>query len=529
MRNYILSTGKRVLNFQQQSSSSSSSLSSKSFKSNRNNININNCILPCSITSTSTTTSTTTTTTTRSFHAAGITSASAKRPHKTGTNTTKISTLDLALKQIEKSYGRGSIMKFGEKKIEKVEVISTGSMSLDLALGVGGLPKGRIVEVYGPESSGKTTVALHVVAESQKTGGTCVFIDAEHALDPAYAAKIGVNLQDLYISQPDCGEQALDIAETLIKSGNVDCIIVDSVAALVPKAELDGEMGDSHVALQARLMSQAMRRLTAAIARSNCLIIFINQIRQKVGVIFGSNETTPGGNALRFYSSVRLDVRRGSQIKQNAEAMGSKTRVKVVKNKMAPPFQTAEFDMVFNQGIDRYGELIDLGVKFDIVKKSGAWFSMNDPNSVDGIDEPLILGQGRDNAKLFIKENSDLAKQIKTSIMQQSKENDQLALANMIHSSTKSLASQAEDDIIGEPLLIGSDLEIDSMSDSEEVIMEDMPSMIEINPPIVHAMGDDDNYGDNNNNMELSTGKKKNTKKIVLTDIQSVKPMDLTA
>lgn len=308
----------------------------------------------------------------------------------------KLKALDAAIAQIEKQYGKGSVMKLGDNSANmNVETVPTGSLSLDIALGLGGLPKGRIVEVYGPESSGKTTVALHCVAEVQKRGGIAGFIDAEHALDPVYARNIGVDIDNLYISQPDCGEQALEITETMVRSGAVDIVVVDSVAALVPKAEIDGDMGDSHVGLQARLMSQALRKLTAVISKSNCIVIFINQLREKVGVMFGNPETTTGGRALKFYSSVRLDVRRTESLKQGGEIVGNHVRVKVVKNKIAPPFREAEFDIMFGQGISREGDVLDLAVNAGIVNKSGAWYAY----------EGDKIGQGRENAKTYIHEN----------------------------------------------------------------------------------------------------------------------------
>ncbi len=318
--------------------------------------------------------------------------------------------LETALSQIEKSFGKGSIMKMGNQESLEVEAISTGSVSLDIALGVGGIPKGRVIEIYGPESSGKTTLTLHCVAEAQKAGGTCAFIDAEHALDPVYAKKLGVNTDELLISQPDTGEQALEIADTLTRSGAVDLIIIDSVAALVPKAELEGEMGDSHMGLQARLMSQALRKLTASVSRTHCTIIFINQIRQKIGVMFGNPETTTGGNALKFYASVRLDIRRIGAIKDKDEVVGNQTRVKVVKNKVAPPFKTVEFDIMYGSGISKEGELIDLGVKLDIVEKSGSWFSYNNQR----------IGQGKENVRQFLKDQPDVAAEIESTIRAQS-------------------------------------------------------------------------------------------------------------
>ena len=311
--------------------------------------------------------------------------------------------LDAALAQIEKQYGKGSVMKLGDSSANmNIEVIPTGSLSLDIALGLGGVPRGRIIEVFGPESSGKTTVALHIVAEIQKRGGIAGFIDAEHALDPVYAKNIGVNIDDLYISQPDCGEQALEITETMVRSGAVDVIIVDSVAALVPKAEIDGEMGDSHMGLHARLMSQALRKLTAVVSKTNCVVIFINQLREKVGVVFGNPEVTTGGRALKFYASVRMDVRRIDTLKMGGEIVGNRTRVKVVKNKVAPPFKEAEFDIMFGKGISREGDILDLAVANDIVDKSGAWYAyMGDK-----------IGQGRENAKAFLAENPAICAEI---------------------------------------------------------------------------------------------------------------------
>ncbi len=315
--------------------------------------------------------------------------------------------LEAALGQIERAFGKGSIMKLGQRDASvETEVISTGSLGLDIALGIGGLPRGRIVEIYGPESSGKTTLALHVIAEAQKAGGTCAFIDAEHALDPSYARKLGVNIDELLISQPDAGEQALEIADTLVRSGAIDVLVIDSVAALVPRAELEGEMGDSHVGLQARLMSQALRKLTGTISKSRCMVVFINQIRQKIGVMFGSPETTTGGNALKFYASIRLDIRRIGSIKDRETAVGNQTRVKVVKNKMAPPFRVVEFDIMYGEGISKVGELIDLGVKAGIVEKSGAWFS----------HEGQRVGQGRENAKVFMRENPAIADVVEKAI-----------------------------------------------------------------------------------------------------------------
>jgi len=315
--------------------------------------------------------------------------------------------LEAALGQIERAFGKGSVMRLGQHgAADAPEVVSTGSLSLDIALGIGGLPRGRVVEIYGPESSGKTTLALHVIAESQKIGGTCAFIDAEHALDAAYARKLGVNTDDLLISQPDAGEQALEIADTLVRSGAVDVLVVDSVAALVPRAELEGEMGDSHMGLHARLMSQALRKLTGSISRSQCMVIFINQIRMKIGVMFGNPETTTGGNALKFYASVRIDIRRIGAIKEREEVVGNQTRVKVVKNKLAPPFKVVEFDIMYGEGISKNGEIIDLGVKAGVVEKSGAWFSYDGQR----------IGQGRENARAFLKEHPDIASQIEKAI-----------------------------------------------------------------------------------------------------------------
>jgi len=328
-----------------------------------------------------------------------------------GSSMDKAKALDAALSQIERAFGKGSIMRLGKnQQAIEIETVSTGSLGLDIALGVGGLPRGRVIEIYGPESSGKTTLALHTIAESQKKGGVCAFVDAEHALDPVYARKLGVNLDDLLISQPDTGEQALEITDTLVRSGAIDVLVVDSVAALTPRAEIEGEMGDNQPGLQARLMSQALRKLTASISRSNCMVIFINQIRMKIGVMYGSPETTTGGNALKFYASVRLDIRRVSTLKERDEATGNQVRVKVVKNKVAPPFKQVEFDIMFGEGISKAGELIDLGVKAGIVEKSGAWFSFDSQR----------LGQGRENAKTFLKANPDLAAKIETTIRQNS-------------------------------------------------------------------------------------------------------------
>jgi recombination protein RecA len=314
--------------------------------------------------------------------------------------------LEGALAQIEKAFGKGSIMKFGNQEKLEVEATSTGSLSLDIALGVGGIPKGRIIEIYGPESSGKTTLTLHCIAELQKTGGTCAFIDAEHALDPSYARKLHVNVDELLISQPDSGEQALEIADTLVRSGAIDMVVIDSVAALVPKAELEGEMGDATMGAQARLMSQALRKLTAAVSRTNCTIIFINQIRQKIGVMFGNPETTTGGNALKFYASVRIDIRRIGAIKDKEEVVGNLTRCKIVKNKVSPPFKTVDFDIIYGQGISKEGEIIDLGVKAGLIEKSGSWFSYKDQR----------IGQGKENARQFIRENAAVAGEIEAAI-----------------------------------------------------------------------------------------------------------------
>ena len=318
----------------------------------------------------------------------------------------KLKAIEAAMGQIEKQFGKGSVMKLGEESVLDVDSIPTGCLDLDIGLGIGGVPKGRIVEIYGPESSGKTTVALHIVAEAQKLGGAVGFIDAEHALDPSYARKIGVDTENLIVSQPDTGEQGLEIAEALVRSGAIDVIVVDSVAALVPRAEIEGEMGDSHVGLQARLMSQALRKLAGTINKTNCVAIFINQLREKVGVMFGNPETTPGGRALKFYASVRMDVRRIDSIKQGENIVGNRTRIKIIKNKVAPPFRQAEFDIMYNEGISREGNIIDVGVKEEIVQKSGAWFSYGD----------IRLGQGRENAKSYLKENPEVALEIENKI-----------------------------------------------------------------------------------------------------------------
>lgn len=314
--------------------------------------------------------------------------------------------LDAALAQIDRAFGKGSAMKLGSREAMQVEAISTGSLGLDIALGIGGLPKGRVIEIYGPESSGKTTLTLHAIAEAQKAGGTAAFIDAEHALDPGYAKKLGVDVDNLIVSQPDTGEQALEIADTLVRSNAVDILVIDSVAALVPRAEIEGEMGDSHVGLQARLMSQALRKITGSISRSNCMVIFINQIRMKIGVMYGSPETTTGGNALKFYASVRLDIRRTGQIKQGEDIVGNTTRVKVVKNKVAPPFKQVEFDIMYGEGISKTGELLDLGVKAGIVEKSGSWFSY----------DSIRIGQGRENSKNYLMENPEVAAKLEAAI-----------------------------------------------------------------------------------------------------------------
>ncbi|MFC0328858.1 recombinase RecA [Paenibacillus sepulcri] len=332
--------------------------------------------------------------------------------------------LETTLRQIEKQFGKGSVMKLGESNHMKVETVSTGSLALDIALGIGGLPKGRIIEVYGPESSGKTTVALHAIAEVQRVGGQAAFIDAEHALDPLYASKLGVNIDELLLSQPDTGEQGLEIAEALVRSGAVDIVVIDSVAALVPKAEIEGEMGDSHVGLQARLMSQALRKLSGAISKSKTIAIFINQLREKIGVMFGNPETTPGGRALKFYSTIRLDVRRIESIKQGNDIVGNRTRIKVVKNKVAPPFKQAEIDIMYGEGISKEGSIVDIGVEMDIVQKSGAWFSYNGER----------LGQGRENAKQFLKDHADTSTVIENQIREAS------------HLSAAALTASAVDD-----------------------------------------------------------------------------------
>ena len=338
--------------------------------------------------------------------------------------------LEAALAQIDRAFGKGSAMKLGSREAIAIDAVSTGSLGLDIALGIGGLPKGRVIEIYGPESSGKTTLTLHAIAEAQKAGGTAAFIDAEHALDPAYAKKLGVDIDNLIVSQPDTGEQALEIADTLVRSNAVDILVIDSVAALVPRAEIEGEMGDSHVGLQARLMSQALRKITGSISRSNCMVIFINQIRMKIGVMYGSPETTTGGNALKFYASVRLDIRRTGQIKQGEDIVGNTTRVKVVKNKVAPPFKQVEFDIMYGEGISKTGELLDIGVKAGLVEKSGAWFSY----------DSIRIGQGRENAKIWLRENPEMAAKLESSIRGHT---DKVAEEMMVGPS-------AEDDVAGE-------------------------------------------------------------------------------
>lgn len=331
-----------------------------------------------------------------------------KKDNEKGGNVEKNKALDAALSQIERAFGKGSIMRLGQRETVEADVVSTGSLGLDIGLGIGGLPRGRIVEIYGPESSGKTTLALHVIAEAQKAGGTCAFVDAEHALDPSYAVKLGVNVDELLISQPDAGEQALEITDTLVRSGALDVLVIDSVAALVPRAELEGEMGDTHMGLQARLMSQALRKLTSSVSRSNTMIIFINQIRMKIGVMFGNPETTTGGNALKFYASIRMEIRRIGSIKDRDEVVGNQTRVKVVKNKLAPPFKMIEFDIMYGEGISKMGEILDLGVKAGVVEKSGSWFSYGSER----------IGQGRENAKNFLREHPDMTNQIEALIRQ---------------------------------------------------------------------------------------------------------------
>ncbi len=335
-------------------------------------------------------------------------------------NSDRQKALEAALAQIDRAFGKGSAMKLGSREAMQIEAVSTGSLGLDIALGIGGLPKGRVIEIFGPESSGKTTLALHAIAEAQKAGGTAAFIDAEHALDPGYAKKLGVNIDELIVSQPDTGEQALEITDTLVRSNAVDVLVIDSVAALVPRAEIEGEMGDTHVGLQARLMSQALRKITGSISRSNCTVIFINQIRMKIGVMYGSPETTTGGNALKFYASVRLDIRRTGQIKERDDIIGNTTRVKVVKNKVAPPFKQVEFDIMYGEGISKMGEILDLGVKAGIVEKSGAWFSY----------DSIRLGQGRENSKIFLRENPDVAGRIEDLIRGKTDEVSEAMMTN---------------------------------------------------------------------------------------------------
>jgi len=355
----------------------------------------------------------------------------------------KSKALETALSQIERNFGKGSIMKLGQDNpVIDIESISTGSISLDIALGIGGLPKGRIIEIYGPESSGKTTLALHVVAEEQKKEGICAFVDAEHALDPGYAKKLGVNLDELLISQPDTGEQALEITETLVRSGAVSLVVVDSVAALTPRSELEGDMGDAQVGAQARLMSQAMRKLTGSISRSNCMVIFINQIRMKIGVMFGSPETTTGGNALKFYASVRLDIRRIGALKDREEVIGNSTRVKVVKNKVSPPFKQVEFDIMYGEGISKVGEIIDLGVKFDIIEKSGAWFSYGDER----------IGQGRENAKKFLIDNHEIAHEIEEKIRSANGLNQNIT-TNLIEDNTSKETNWENNSLVSNKIL----------------------------------------------------------------------------
>jgi recombination protein RecA len=352
-------------------------------------------------------------------------------------NMDKQKALEAALGQIERNFGKGSIMKLGQQAgVDEIEAISTGSLGLDIALGIGGLPRGRVIEIYGPESSGKTTLSLHVIAEAQKNGGACAFVDAEHALDPVYAKKLGVDIENLLISQPDAGEQALEIADTLVRSGAIDVLVVDSVAALVPRAELEGEMGDTHVGLQARLMSQALRKLTSSIAKSRCMVIFINQIRMKIGVMFGNPETTSGGNALKFYASVRLDIRRIGAVKDRDEVVGNQTRVKVVKNKVAPPFKTVEFDIMYGTGVSKTGELLDLGVKAGIIEKSGTWFSYGDTR----------IGQGRENAKSFLAENPEIAATVEKAIRANAGLVSEAMLAEPAHDDAEDAVDEDGDD-----------------------------------------------------------------------------------
>jgi len=376
----------------------------------------------------------------------------------------KAKALDNAILQIEKTYGKGTVMKLGQAQTYEVDAIPTGSMTLDLALGIGGVPRGRIVEIYGPESSGKTTVALHIAAEAQKLGGYVAFIDVEHALDPVYAKALGVNIDNLLVSQPDSGEQALEIAEALVRSGAIDCLILDSVAAMVTKAEIDGEMGDNHVGLLARLMSQAMRKLTSVISKSNCVAIFINQVREKIGVMYGNPETTPGGRALKFYSSVRIEVRKGEILKNGSEPYGARTKCKVVKNKVAPPFKECEFDMIFGQGISRTGEVLDIAVELDIIKKSGAWFSYNDQK----------IGQGRDNAKKFLADNPEIMKEVEEKIKENSSKLAFASKSDKKEAAVKEAASEALD----APAETSADIPADNINidiDAEEDFEEFTP------------------------------------------------------
>lgn len=385
-------------------------------------------------------------------------------PVRLATAEEKKKALDAAIAHIEKTYGKGAVMKLGKAPDYNVDVIPTGSMTLDMALGIGGVPRGRIVEIYGPESSGKTTVALHVAAQAQKLGGEVAFIDVEHALDPVYAKALGVDIDNLLVSQPDSGEQALEIAEALVRSGAIDCIVLDSVAAMVTKAEIEGDMGDTHVGLLARLMSQAMRKLTSVISKSNCVAIFINQVREKIGVVYGNPETTPGGRALKFYSSVRIEVRKGEPIKNGAEIIGAKTKCKVVKNKVAPPFKECEFDMMFGQGIDRVGEVCDLAVDLDIIKKSGAWFSYNGQK----------IGQGRENAKEYLRSNPDIMKEIEekvkensANIVMVSKKSKKAAAKNAASQSAADNTDEVEAAEASEPTA-AIDIDIDADDDYEE-------------------------------------------------------------
>lgn len=385
-------------------------------------------------------------------------------PVRLATAEEKKKALDAAIAHIEKTYGKGAVMKLGKAPDYNVDVIPTGSMTLDMALGIGGVPRGRIVEIYGPESSGKTTVALHVAAQAQKLGGEVAFIDVEHALDPVYAKALGVDIDNLLVSQPDSGEQALEIAEALVRSGAIDCIVLDSVAAMVTKAEIEGDMGDTHVGLLARLMSQAMRKLTSVISKSNCVAIFINQVREKIGVVYGNPETTPGGRALKFYSSVRIEVRKGEPIKNGAEIIGARTKCKVVKNKVAPPFKECEFDMMFGQGIDRVGEVCDLAVDLDIIKKSGAWFSYNGQK----------IGQGRENAKEYLRSNPDIMKEIEekvkensANIVMVSKKSKKAAAKNAASQSAADNTDEVEAAEASEPIA-AIDIDIDADDDYEE-------------------------------------------------------------